>query len=86
MLPAVEHAGQLKLFSKMLLKLWFQAAYLVMAQFQRQVGIASYETTFVMLNKLLTPMVVCTSWAANRVLAPCRSCWLQKTEVDFLES
>lgn len=51
--------------SKMSLKLWFQAAYLVTThtpgisalQFQRQVGLNNYETAFTMLHKLRAAMV-----------------------------
>jgi transposase-like protein len=51
--------------SKMPLKLWFHAAYLVTThtpgmsalQFQRQVGLTSYQTAFTMLHKLRAAMV-----------------------------
>ncbi len=51
--------------SKMPLRLWFHAAYLVSTltpglsalQFQRQVGLNSYETAFTMLHKLRAAMV-----------------------------
>jgi len=51
--------------SKMPLELWFHAAYLVTTltpgmsaiQFQRQAGIASYKTAFLMLHKLRSAMV-----------------------------
>ena len=51
--------------SKMPLTLWFQAAYLVTThtpglsalQFQRQVGLTSYQTAFTMLHKLRAAMV-----------------------------
>ena len=51
--------------SKMSLKLWFHAAYLVTThtpgmsalQFQRQVGLTGYETAFMMLHKLRAAMV-----------------------------
>lgn len=51
--------------SKMPLRLWFQAAYLVTTytpgisalQFQRQIGLSSYQTAFAMLHKLRAGMV-----------------------------
>lgn len=51
--------------SRMPLKIWFHAAYLVTTQtpgmsalqFQRQVGIPTYETAFTMLHKLRAAMV-----------------------------
>jgi len=58
-------AGTVMHRSRMPLKLWFHAAYLVSTltpgmsalQFQRQVGIASYKTAFLMLHKLRAAMV-----------------------------
>ena len=51
--------------SKMPLSVWFQAAYLVTThtpgmsalQFQRQMGLSSYQTAFTMLHKLRAAMV-----------------------------
>lgn len=51
--------------SKMPLRVWFQAAYLVTThtpgmsalQFQRQMGMSSYQTAFTMLHKLRAAMV-----------------------------
>ncbi len=58
-------AGTIMHRSRMPLKVWFQAAYLVTThtpgmsalQFQRQVGLASYQTAFTMLHKLRAAMV-----------------------------
>lgn len=58
-------AGTVMHRSKMPLKLWFYAAYLVTThtpgmsalQFQRQVGLPSYQTAFTMLHKLRAGMV-----------------------------
>ncbi len=58
-------AGTVMHRSKMPLTLWFQAAYLVTThtpglsalQFQRQVGLTSYQTAFTMLHKLRAAMV-----------------------------
>jgi transposase-like protein len=58
-------AGTIMHRSKMPLKLWFHAAYLVTThtpgfsalQFQRQVGLSSYQTAFTMLHKLRAAMV-----------------------------
>ncbi len=58
-------AGTIMHRSKMSLKLWFHAAYLVTThtpgmsalQFQRQVGLTGYETAFTMLHKLRAAMV-----------------------------
>jgi transposase-like protein len=58
-------AGTVMHRSKMPLKLWFYAAYLVTThtpgfsalQFQRQVGLTSYQTAFTMLHKLRSGMV-----------------------------
>ena len=58
-------AGTVMHRSKQLLRLWFEAAYLVTThtpgmsalQFQRQVGIPSYKTAFMMLHKLRAAMV-----------------------------
>ena len=57
-------AGTVMHRSKMPLLLWFQAAYLVTThtpgmsalQFQRQVGLSSYQTAFTMLHKLRAAM------------------------------
>ena len=58
-------AGTVMHRSKMPLRLWFYAAYLVTThtpgqsalQFQRQVGLSRYETAFTMLHKLRAAMV-----------------------------
>jgi len=58
-------AGTVMHRSKMPLRLWFHAAYLVTThtpgfsalQFQRQVGLSSYQTAFTMLHKLRAAMV-----------------------------
>ncbi|MFC2016161.1 IS1595 family transposase [Chloroflexota bacterium] len=58
-------AGTVMHRSKMPLKLWFHAAYLVATltpgmsalQFQRQIGLSSYQTAFTMLHKLRAAMV-----------------------------
>jgi len=58
-------AGTVMHRSRMPLKLWFYAAYLVSTltpgisalQFQRQVGLSSYQTAFTMLHKLRAGMV-----------------------------
>lgn len=58
-------AGTVMHRSKQPLKLWFHAAYLVTTntpgmsalQFQRQVGLSSYKTAFMMLHKLRAAMV-----------------------------
>lgn len=58
-------AGTVMHHTKMPLTIWFQAAYLVTThtpgmsalQFQRQVGISSYQTAFMMLHKLRAAMV-----------------------------
>jgi len=58
-------AGTVMHRSRMPLKLWFHAAYLVATltpgmsalQFQRQVGLGNYETAFNMLHKLRASMV-----------------------------
>lgn len=58
-------AGTVMHRSKMPLTLWFQAAYLVTTltpglsavQFQRQMGLSSYQTAFTMLHKLRSAMV-----------------------------
>lgn len=58
-------AGTVMHRSKMPLMAWFQAAYLVTThtpgmsamQFQRQVGLQSYETSFALLHKLRSAMV-----------------------------
>ncbi len=58
-------AGTVMHRSKMPLKLWFHAAYLVTThtpgfsalQFQRQVDLSSYQTAFTMLHKLRAAMV-----------------------------
>jgi len=58
-------AGTVMHRSKMPLTLWFHAAYLVSTltpglsalQFQRQVGLTSYQTAFTMLHKLRSAMV-----------------------------
>jgi transposase-like protein len=58
-------AGTVMRRSKQPLRLWFEAAYLVTThtpgmsalQFQRQVGIPSYKTAFMMLHKLRAAMV-----------------------------
>jgi len=58
-------AGTIMHRSKMPLTLWFHAAYLVSTltpglsalQFQRQVGLSSYQTAFTMLHKLRAAMV-----------------------------
>ena len=58
-------AGTVMHRSRMPLKLWFHAAYLVAThtpgmsalQFQRQVGLSSYKTAFLMLHKLRSAMV-----------------------------
>jgi len=58
-------AGTVMHRSKMPLKTWFHAAYLVSTltpgmsalQFQRQVGISSYKTAFMMFHKLRAAMV-----------------------------
>ena len=58
-------AGTVMHRSKMPLTLWFQAAYLTTThtpglsalQFQRQVGLTSYQTAFTMLHKLRAAMV-----------------------------
>ncbi len=58
-------AGTVMHRSRMPLKVWFQAAYLVAThtpgmsalQFQRQVGLSSYQTAFTMLHKLRAAMV-----------------------------
>ncbi len=58
-------AGTVMHRSKMPLTLWFHAAYLVSTltpglsalQFQRQVGLTSYQTAFTMLHKLRAAMV-----------------------------
>ncbi|MCJ7744148.1 MAG: IS1595 family transposase, partial [Dehalococcoidales bacterium] len=58
-------AGTVMHRSKMPLKFWFHAAYLVTTltpglsavQFQRQVGLTSYQTAFTMLHKLRASMV-----------------------------
>lgn len=58
-------AGTVMHRSRMPLKLWFHAAYLVATltpgmsalQFQRQVGLSSYQTAFTMLHKLRAAMV-----------------------------
>ena len=58
-------AGTVMHRSRMPLKLWFHAAYLVATltpgmsalQFQRQVGLNNYETAFTMLHKLRAAMV-----------------------------
>ena len=58
-------AGTVMHRSKMPLKLWFHAAYLVSTltpgisatQFQRQMGLSNYETAFTMLHKLRSAMV-----------------------------
>lgn len=58
-------AGTVMHRSKMPLKVWFQAAYLVTThtpgmsalQFQRQLGLSSYQTAFTILHKLRAGMV-----------------------------
>ncbi|MFC1976697.1 IS1595 family transposase [Chloroflexota bacterium] len=58
-------AGTVMHRSRMPLKLWFHAAYLVATltpgmsalQFQRQIGLSSYQTAFTMLHKLRAAMV-----------------------------
>ena len=58
-------AGTVMHRSRMPLTMWFQAAYLVTThtpgmsalQFQRQIGLSSYQTAFTMLHKLRSAMV-----------------------------
>ncbi|MBE9482505.1 MAG: IS1595 family transposase [Chloroflexi bacterium] len=58
-------AGTVMHRSRMPLRVWFQAAYLVTThtpgmsalQFQRQMGLSSYQTAFTMLHKLRAAMV-----------------------------
>ncbi len=58
-------AGTVMHRSRMPLTMWFQAAYLVTThtpgmsalQFQRQIGLYSYQTAFTMLHKLRSAMV-----------------------------